>query len=354
MGISDKMSRMSLVTGASGYIASHLVKQLLELGDTVNATVRNLENEKKIGHLLEMQKKWPGKLRLFEADLTVPESFDAAAQGCVTVYHVASPFLMEEQIKDAEKEVIEPALQGTRNVLATVERNINVELVVMTSTVGAIFGDYADALKMDNKTLAEQYYNTTSSPTHNAYHYSKVIAEKEAWRLHEAQTMKRWKLVTINPGLVLGPSISPNSDSGSLFLLDELMRGKLWFGVPKLWFTTVDVREVAEAHIRATQVATANGRYILAHEDMTSFRQISLIIRNNCSASFRIPRHEIPSIITRVVGPLFGLTQKWMSLNLGIRFSVDNRRSIAELGIKYRPLQETIIDHYKSWDASHR
>ncbi|USP80437.1 uncharacterized protein yc1106_07711 [Curvularia clavata] len=346
------MPNKSLVTGGSGYVGSHLVKQLLELGDSVNATVRSLKNEKKISHLLEMQKTWPGQLNLFEADLSVAGSFDTAAEDCTVVYHVASPFLMEEQIKDAQKEVIEPALEGTRNVLAAVERSKSVELVVMTSTVGAIFGDYADVLQMDNKTLAEQYYNTTSSPTHNAYHYSKVIAEKEAWRLYEAQEAKRWRLITINPGLVLGPSLSPNSDSGSLFLLDELMSGKLWFGVPKLWFTTVDVREVAQAHIRATQSATANGRYILAREEMTSFKEISLIIRKNCSSSLCIPRHEIPRIVTRIVGPLFGLTQKWMSLNLGVKFAVDNKRSITELGIRYRPLQETIIDHFRFWEAS--
>lgn len=348
----NKMPTRSLVTGASGYIASHLVKQLLELGDTVNATVRDLKNEKKIRHLLKMQKEWPGKLNLFEADLNVAGSFDIAAQDCVTVYHVASPFLMEEQIKNAEKEVIEPALQGTRNVIAAVERSTSVELVVMTSTVGAIFGDYADVLRMNNNTLAEEYHNTTSSATHNAYHYSKTIAEQEAWTLYETQAKKRWKLVTINPGLVLGPSLSPNSDSGSLFLLDELMRGKLWFGVPNLWFTTVDVREVAQAHIRAAQITTTNGRYIVAHQHMTSFKEISVIIRNHCSTSFRIPGHEIPRMITRVVGPLFGLTQKWMSLNLGIKFRVNNKRSVTELGIVYRPLQETIIDHYKSWEAS--
>lgn len=346
------MPSTSLVTGASGYIASHLVKQLLELGDTVHATVRSLKNEKKISHLLELQKEWPANLILYEADLNIAESFDEAARDCVTVYHVASPFLMEEQIKNAKKEVIEPALKGTQNVLAAVERSTSVELVVMTSTVGAIFGDYADVLQMDNRTLAEQYYNTTSSPTHNAYHYSKVIAEKEAWRLYEAQQAKRWKLMTINTGLVLGPSLSPNSDSGSLFLLDELMRGKLWFGVPNIWFTTVDVREVAQAHIRAAQNPKANGRYILAHEEMTSFKAISLMIRKHCSTSILIPRHQIPTIVTRVVGPLFGLTQKWMSLNLGVKFAVDNKRSITELGIEYRPLQETIVDHWKSWKSS--
>ncbi|KAH8699384.1 flavonol reductase [Phaeosphaeriaceae sp. PMI808] len=343
------MTSTSLVTGASGYIASHLVQQLLEAGETVHATVRSTKNEKKISHLLDMQKKWPEKLILFEADLTVPGSFDAATKECSVVYHVASPFLMEEQIKDAKKEVIGPAIQGTQNVLAAVEKTDSVKIVVMTSTVGAIFGDYADVLSMDNQTLSEKYFNTSSTPTHNAYHYSKTIAEKEAWRLYEAQESKRWKLVTINPGLVLGPCLSPNSDSGSLFLLDELMAGKLWFGVPDLYFTTVDVREVVQAHIKAAHVSSANGRYIVASEEMVSFHTLALILRKRCNKSISIPRHQVPSIATRAIGPLFGLTQKWMGRNLGMHFKVDNSRSKEDLCIVYRPIDDTVEEHYKSW-----
>ncbi|PVH91969.1 flavonol reductase [Periconia macrospinosa] len=342
------MSKISLVTGGGGYIASHLVQQLLEDGNTVHATVRNVKDEKKIGHLLSMQTKWPGKLTLFEADLLTARSFDAAMQQCSTVYHVASPFFLEEQIKNPQKDVIEPALRGTQNVLGAVEENSNVELVVMTSTVGAIFGDYADVRSMENNTLSEMYFNTSSTATHNAYHFSKVLAEKEAWRLWEAQNKKRWKLVTINPGLVLGPPLSPSSDSGSLFLIEELLRGDLWFGVPDLWFTTVDVREVARAHINAAQNPDSNGRYILTEKEMTSFRSLSLIFRPLYNHPWRLPRHAIPNIVTRIVGPLFGLTQKWMSLNLGVKFSVDNHRSIEELNIVYRPLEETLEDYYKS------
>ncbi|PIG85823.1 cinnamoyl-CoA reductase [Aspergillus arachidicola] len=243
-----------LVTGASGFIASHVVRQLLENGYQVRATVRSIKNEKKIKHLLDMQAKWPGKLTLFEADLLKPGSFDEPAKGCSVVYHIASPFFIESQIRDGQKEVVEPALKGTQHVLDAVQKCETIKLVVVTSSVAAIFGDNADVQSMKDNTLSSEHFNTTSTVTHNSYSYSKVIAEKEAWKYYEAQpSPRRWRLVTINPGLVLGPSLSPTSESGSLSLLDQLLRGELFLGVPDLWFATVDVREVATAHLRVAQ-----------------------------------------------------------------------------------------------------
>ena len=104
---------ISLVTGASGFIASHVVQQLLENGDRVHATVRSTKNKKKIKHLLDMQERWPGKLTLFEADLLVAGSFEPPMKGCSVVYHIASPFFIENKIRDGQKEVVEPALRGT-------------------------------------------------------------------------------------------------------------------------------------------------------------------------------------------------------------------------------------------------
>src|SRR6202035_2143110 len=106
----------------------------------------------------------------------------------------------------------------------------SVERLVLTSTVSAIFGDYADVLSMKNETLTEDYFNTTSTPENNPYHYAKTVAEQAAWELAGAQD--RWSMVTVNPGLILGPSLTPVSDSGSLFLMNELMSGYFFYGAP--------------------------------------------------------------------------------------------------------------------------
>lgn len=343
------MKQTVLVTGGSGFVASHLIQQSLAVGDKVRATVRSLANQGKVQPLLALKAAYPGQLELHEADLLAPGSFDAAMRDCDVVYHVASPFLMPEQIKDGRTQLVEPALTGTRNVLASVEATPSVKRVVLTSTVGAIFGDYIDVLDMDGQVLSERYFNTTSTEDYNPYHYSKVLAEKEAWRLCQAQS--RWDMVAINPGLILGPSLTPSSESGSLFLLDEMLKGYFFYGVPDLSFTTVDVRDVAQAHIAAAKTPGAHGRYILAERQMVSFLDLAKLVRPVHKRPYLLPRFQVPNWLIRPIGPLFGLTNQYMTNHFGVRFTVDNQRSIDELGVRYRPIAETMIDHYESWAA---
>ncbi|MEU0673525.1 NAD-dependent epimerase/dehydratase family protein [Streptomyces sp. NPDC006172] len=341
-----------LVTGGSGFVAAHLVRQLLERGYRVRATVRSTANEAKTRPLRALGDAHPGRLDLFEADLLVEGSFDEAMRGCAVVFHVASPFLMPEKIKDGRRDVVEPALTGTHNVLAGIERTETVRRLVFTSTVGAVFGDYADVLEMDGRTLSESYVNTTSTVTRNPYHYAKTVAERAAWDAARAQT--RWDMVSVNPGLILGPSLTPASDSGSLFLLEELFKGYFFYGAPDFSFTTVDVRDVAAAHIAAAERPEAHGRYILAAEEMTSFHRMATILRAHRPRDLRLPRTALPHWPVRVLGPAFGLSQDYIRTHLGIRFRVDNRRSVEELGVVYRPFEETLLDHHGAWREQRR
>lgn len=341
-----------LVTGGSGFVASHLVRQLLERGCVVRASVRDLSRTDKVEPLRRLAAGTPGSLELFEADLLHPGAFDEAMAGCRHVFHVASPFLLPEQIKDGRSDVLEPALEGTRNVVGAVDRTPSVERLVLTSTVGAIFGDYVDVKEMEDETLSEAYVNTTSTLENNPYHYAKTVAELEARDL--AGQQDRWSLVTINPGLVLGPTLGTASDSGSLFLMNELMSGYFFYGAPNFSFTFVDVRDVAAAHIRAAELETASGRYILARPEMVSMRDMSRIIRDRHPRRFVLPRHGVPDRAVRVLGPRFGLTQDYIRKHLGIRFRVDNHRSVDELGISYRPVEETVLDHHDAWREQRR
>ena len=345
------MTKTALVTGGSGFVASHLVAQLLERDYHVHATVRSLGHAAKVRPLELMAERHPGQLELMEADLLRPGAFDQPMQGCDVVFHVASPFRMPVKIADGRTEIFEPAVAGTRNVLASVEQTASVSRVILTSTVGAIFGDYIDVRGMDGQRLSERYFNTTSTLDNNPYHYAKTQAEQEAWRTADAQD--RWTMVTINPGLVLGPSLTPASDSGSLFLIDELLKGYFFYGAADFSFTIVDVRDVARAHIEAAERPHASGRYILAHAQMLSFLQISDIIRPRHHQKYLLPRGQVPDWMVRLIGPRFGLSQDYIRKHLGIRFTIDNQRSIRDLGITYRPVEDTLVDHYASW-ASHR
>ncbi|EHH03586.1 hypothetical protein ATCR1_20885 [Agrobacterium tumefaciens CCNWGS0286] len=346
------MHETVLVTGGSGFVASHLILQLLEAGATVHTTVRSIGNQGKVRPLIDLQGKFPDKLKLFEADLLSAGSFDPAMAGCSIVFHVASPFKLPEKIKDGQAEMVEPALNGARNVLGSVNRTESVRRVVMTSTIGAIFGDYIDVRSMRNNTVAEEYFNTSSNVKNNPYHYSKVIAEKEAWKIHAEQN--RWSLVMINPGLILGPSLTPASESGSLFLLDEMFKGYFFYGMPDLSLACVDVRDVAGAHIRAALNLEAKGRYILSEAHTRTFLDIAGHARKFHPKPYLLPSWQIPNFIVRLIGPLFGLTQEYMSNHLGIRFALDNARSQKELGVVYRPFEKTMADHYRSWAEQRR
>ena len=343
------MADNALVTGGSGYVALEIIQQLLAEGAKVNTTVRDLRNEAKVDPLKQLQEKYPGQLQLFEANLLKPGTFDRAMRDCTVVFHVASAFLLPEQIKDAKLQLIDPAINGTRNVLETVNRTASVNRVVMTSTIGAIFGDYADVRQMKDEILTEEYWNTSSTAETYPYHYSKVSAEKEAWRIANAQS--RWSFVTINPGLILGPSLTRASESGSLFLLDEMMKGYFFYGQPDWWMATVDIREAAHAHLVAAKNTAAKGRYILAEKDMASLMDMANILRKVHRRPWLLPRYQLPNWLVLTFGPIFGLSRRLMNTHLGIHFKLDNTRSIKELGITYRPLEQTLIDHYRSWQA---
>ncbi|MFI7399534.1 NAD-dependent epimerase/dehydratase family protein [Streptomyces sp. NPDC049541] len=338
-----------LVTGGSGFVGCHLVGRLLERGYRVRTTVRSVANRAKVAPLTALQDRFPGRLELFEADLLADGAFDEAMKGCEVVFHVASPFRMPEKIKDGQRDIVEPALVGTRNVIGSIERTSGVRRLVLTSTVGAIFGDYADVRDMEGQVLTEAYFNTSSTVENNPYHYAKTVAEQAAWEAERSQD--RWRMVAVNPGLVLGPSLTPASESGSLFLLDELFKGYFCYGAPDFSFTTVDVRDVADAHIAAAEQPEARGRYILAAETMTSFHDMARIIRTRYPRDLRLPRTRLPHWPVRILGPAFGLTQDYIRGHLGIRFKIDNSRSVRELGISYRAIEETVLDHYEAWRA---
>jgi nucleoside-diphosphate-sugar epimerase len=131
--------------------------------------------------------------------------------------------------------------------------------------------------------------------------------------------------------------------------MNELMCGYFFYGAPNFSFTFVDVRDVAAAHVRAAELDSASGRYILARPEMVSMRDMARIIRDRHRARVTIPRHQVPDAAVRVLGPRFGLTQDYIRKHLGIRFAVDNHRSVDELGLTYRPVEQTVLDHYDAW-----
>jgi nucleoside-diphosphate-sugar epimerase len=328
-----------LVTGGTGYIASWIIKFLLEDGYQVRTTVRDKNNKKKLDFIEDIKDQYKDKLTIFEADLLSEGSFDAAVEECELVIHAASPFKVQG-IKDAEKELIEPARVGTKNVLESVNKADSVKRVVLTSSCAAIYGDNADINNQPNGIFTEEDWNTSSSVKHNPYPYSKTVAEKEAWKIQQSQD--KWSLVVINPGLVAGPSLTKRKDSTSIDFLSSFLNGKYKAGIPDLWFAMVDVREVARAHIIAGTKEEAKGRHILVSEslDTTGIRDIL----KEKYGDYPLPKGKLPKLMLYIFGPLQGFTWKYVSRNVGIPIYFDNTYSQEDLGIQYRPVRETLFD----------
>lgn len=332
-----------LVTGASGYIGSWIVRSLLEAGYTVRGTVRNPDKSAGLEHLHQLSDAHPGRLRLFKADLLDSGSFDKAMDGCELVIHTASPFLLSG-FKDAREALVRPALEGTRNVLDSVNHTQTVKRVVLTSSVVAIYGDNCESRDVPGGVFTDAHWNTTSSAEHQPYSYSKTVAEQEAWRYQKAQ--ERWDMVTINPGLVLGPSLTSASESASLSTMKQFADGTLLAGAPALSMGVVDVRDVADAHLRAGFTPEAHGRYIVNADSLTLL-EIGKILRRRFGPLYPFPRRTAHKAIVKAIAPVVGFTRKFVDLNVGYPLAFDNSRSRDELGLAYRPVEQTITEHFQ-------
>jgi nucleoside-diphosphate-sugar epimerase len=330
-----------LVTGGNGFIASWIIKMLLEEGKTVHATVRDPNNREKVGHLTDLAEKNPGTLKLFKANLLEQGSFDEPMKGCELVMHTASPFTITATKKPYDT-FVKPALDGTRNVLESVKKTPEVKRVVLTSSCAAIYGDNADLEKTTDGIFTEEYWNTSSSVEHNAYSYSKTVAEREAWEIHKG--IDRWDLVTINPSMVLGPSLTKSSNSGSLDTFRQIANGSFKTGAPHLAFGFVDVRDVAAAHIKAGYNTDANGRYILSGTEK-NLLEISQILREKFGDKYPFPKRKLPKFLVWLVGPSVGMSRKFVNRNIGKPLRFDHSKSKNELGINYRSIETTVTDH---------
>jgi nucleoside-diphosphate-sugar epimerase len=336
-------SKPVLVTGGSGYLASWIIKMLLEDGIDVHATVRDPADASKIDHLKALAETSKAQLKLYRAELMDSGSFDEPIQGCELVIHTASPFFITG-IKNAEEELIQPALEGTKNVLEAVNRTDAVKRVVLTSSIVAIFGDNVDKDQAPGGIFTEKEWNVTSSSGHQPYSYAKTAAEKAAWEM--AGKQDRWDLLTINPGWMLGPSLSKRKDSTSIRTMIEFADGTYKRGVAEIWMGTVDVRDAASAHIKAGYTPEASGRHIVVGGEATLF-DVANILRKHFKDDFPFPKTQAPKFVFWLIAPLFGFTRKFVSKNAGIKIKFDNSYSQADLKLSYIPLEQTVTEHFQ-------
>jgi dihydroflavonol-4-reductase len=282
------MSTTVVVTGATGFLASHIIKRLLAQNFIVHGTVRSLANKSKYNFLQQFPNA-STNLKLFEADLLQDGSFDEVVKNASIVLHTASPYFLEN-VKDAQTQLVEPALHGTLNVLQSALKAKQVRRVVLTSSTAAIC---APGEAKPEKVFTEDDWNEVSSTTRFPYPFSKVQAEKAAWNFVK-ENNAHFDLVVLNPPLILGPNLAGasqetlnTSNNRLLDMLRKLKKGETITNTAGLGM--VSVHDIAELHIRAgtsTDARVPNKRFIIATGSY-SFLELARVAINEFPDEFK-------------------------------------------------------------------
>ncbi|KAL5708077.1 hypothetical protein ACHQM5_018912 [Ranunculus cassubicifolius] len=245
------------VTGASGYIASWLINLLLQRGYTIKASVRNPSDSTKIKHLYDLVGA-KERLHLFKADLLEEGCFDSIVDGCQGVFHTASPCFFDA--KDPQKELIEPAVKGTLNVLRSCAKTPSVKRVIVTSSTAAVI--FAGKPLSPEVLVDETWFSDPKicEELKRWYALSKTLAEECAWKFAKDHKID---MITINPGMATGPLLQPTLNLSSEEILKLINGADTYNNYTYGW---VDVRDVANAHILAFEVPSASGRYLLVEK----------------------------------------------------------------------------------------
>ena len=314
------------LTGASGFIAKHILRELLEQGYQVRASIRSDKRKD------ELQGLFPAAaLEFATLDLTKDEGWQDALHGCDVLIHTASPFPLTEP-KDPQ-DLIRPAVDGTlRAMHAATEAGI--KRVILTSSCAAIYKQ-ADKPKMQSSD--ETYWTTPNDPSVGAYEASKTLAEKAAWDF--VADTPEIALTTINPGAVFGPPMDARYGS-SLELVEQLMTGKVPMA-PPMDMVAVDVRDVARMHVAAIDLEAAKGERFAAASGTYRFLELGQMLKAWDSA-LKTPGREAPVWLLRIMG-LFSKDVKGVLANVGRTLAVSGAKAEEAFGFKFIPVEDALI-----------
>ncbi len=323
-----------LVTGASGFIAKHIVHQLLVDGHAVRASVRSQAQADAVADTIGNHLSNPEALeRLSFVVLNLEEDagWEEAAFGVDALVHTASPF-PARQPKDAQ-ELVRPAVEGTRRALHAAAA-ANTSRVIMTSSIVAVTGSALAAGKVD---YDERDWTDPSSPLASPYGRSKTLAEKAAWQIAEEQGLD---LTVINPGFVLGPPLDGRYGT-SLSVVERMLKGRDP-AVPRVGFPVVDVRDIARMHVRALFRPQTIGHRIIGAADFLWFEDMAKTLAK-AFPDRRIATRVAPDILMRVIS-FFDGSVKTILPELGARRSTDNAKARALLDMEFIPAREALLE----------
>ena len=324
-----------LVTGGSGFIATHCILQLLAAGYRVRTTVRSLKREPEVRAVLKTAGADAGeRLAFVAADLTADAGWAEAAAGCDFVLHVASPFPLN--VPKHEDELIVPAREGALRVLRAA-RGAGVRRVVQTSSFAAVGYGHQ---RMD-RSFNEHDWTNVDGPGLTAYAKSKTLAERAAWDFM-AREGGDMELAVVNPVGVFGPILGADF-STSIEIVKRMMDGALP-ALPRITFGVVDVRDVADLHLRAmTHPEAAGERFLAVAGDFLSMRDIALVLKRRLgNAARRVPTRELPDWLLRLVARVDKSVGQIVP-ELGKPKNAANEKARRVLGWSPRPAEDALV-----------
>ena len=319
-----------LVTGATGFIGLHCIKQLLDRGYSVNGTLRSLDRQAEVIDSLERNNTPTRHLSLFEVDLNRDSGWNSAIRDCNYVLHVASPFVLTDEDEDF---FVKPAVEGVQRALKFSKKH-NVKKVILTSSFAAIH----ETLNDRQESFNEEDWSNPNKPGISFYAKSKTMAELAAWEFMEMENPD-FSLAVINPVLVMGPSLSKDVGTSNS-LVKNMINGSVP-GTPKIHIGIVDVRDVASAHILAMESSGANDERIIVSEKELWVHEVAAILRD---AGFnKTPKVVFPKWLMKIVA----LIRKDLALMIpmiGKRRDVSSSKARELLGWKPIKAELSIID----------
>ncbi|KAI9655183.1 MAG: hypothetical protein M1821_005666 [Bathelium mastoideum] len=328
-----------LVTGGSGFIGAYVILALLSTSRyRIRTTVRSLSRADDVrAQLLAggASADDAQRVEVVAADLSRDDGWEQAVAGCAYVHHVASPF--PPAAPKHEDELIGPAREGTLRVLRAAKQADSVKRVVVTSSVAAIAHGHGEV----GRPFTEEDWSDDTSPDIGAYAKSKTLAERAAWEYIEKEGGEM-ELATVNPVAVYGPVLAKNY-STSIEAVYRLMNGQLP-GVPQLKFGCVDVRDVADLHLRAMTDPKAKGqRYIAVAGDFIWMEQMAKILKEGLGErAKRVPTRVLPNFLLKLVGYV-DPTVRMIVPDLGRDNNSTNEKAKSELGWNPRTNEEALV-----------
>ncbi|QMW03299.1 SDR family oxidoreductase [Spirosoma foliorum] len=324
-----------LVTGGTGFVGIHCILQLLQKGYSVKTTLRSLKRKEDVMNMLQNGGITDFSLLSFiEADLTNDANWDEAVEGCEYVLHVASPIALS--VPKDENDMIRPAVEGAVRVLRAA-RDAGVKRVVMTSNFGAVGYSHTDTTQV----ITEESWTDPNEPGLSAYNKSKVLAERAAWDFM-AKEGGELELSVVNPVGIFGPALGPDLSSG-FELLKRVLEGSMK-RVPNMTLGIVDVRDVADLHIRAMTSPAAKGqRFLAIAGDIMTLPEIALLIQSRLGNKLKhISTKRMPDWVVRIAA-LFSPIARNLVPMLGRYRTTSNEKAKRLLGWNPRSNEEALM-----------